>query len=152
MLADLLGLVVIGGIIKAVVDGNRNSSGSSSNSAKSTLETTYKTNNIPTSTPKSKPSYKRYSKVAGVTFYNRQNYVKNCNAGDVLTLQREKNNAYDRNAIAVYHKGKQIGYIAKELASELAPKIDAGTQYRCYVEQRTGGGSYAYGVNIRIEA
>ena len=51
-------------------------------------------------------SYKRYSKVVGVTFNNRQNYVKNCNAGDVLTLQREKNNAYDRNAIAVYHKGK----------------------------------------------
>ena len=85
MLADLIGLVVIGGIIKAVVDGNRNSSSSSSSSSKSTSGTTYKTNNIPTSNTQSKSSYKRYSKVAGVTFNNRQNYVNTSPALQFLT-------------------------------------------------------------------
>ena len=49
-----------------------------------------------------------------------------------IRLVREPDNQYDPNAVAVYlperlYDGKQLGYIGRESAAILAPKLDAGT-------------------------
>jgi hypothetical protein len=54
-----------------------------------------------------------------------------CHHGSKFSLVREPENEFDGNAIAVrqFFKGGgsvRLGYIAKALAVELAPKIDAG--------------------------
>jgi len=48
-----------------------------------------------------------------------------------IRLEREPENAYDENAVAVYlpsrlYEGKQLGYLPREVAEVLAPKLDAG--------------------------
>lgn len=91
-----------------------------------------------------------YTKVVGVTFDNRQEYVKRCYRGQELKLVRDKFNAYDRNAVAVYAQNNQIGFLSRELAEKIAFQIDNGITFRCFVETITGGGYQNYGVNIRI--
>lgn len=91
-----------------------------------------------------------FSTVAGVTFEGRQEYVKKCRLGQELELIRDKMNVHDRNAIAVYAGDNQVGYIKKEIAAKMAPKMDSGTKYRCFVENITGQEYNNYGINIKI--
>lgn len=50
--------------------------------------------------------------------------------GEILLLQREPANVYDSNAIlAVAESGAKIGYVAKEVAKRLAPKMAAGEKF-----------------------
>jgi len=91
------------------------------------------------------------SKVAGVTFGNRQQYIKSLSAGDPLCLRRERQNQYDPNAIAVYDSMEHhLGYVPKDLASKLAPLMDSGEQLQVNVSSVTGGNGYNYGLNIKI--
>ena len=70
------------------------------------------------------------TKVVGVTFNNAQENIKRLARKDIpLELVREPNNPYDPNAIKVMVAEWFLGYIRKELASKLAPEIDAGKQY-----------------------
>ena len=100
-----------------------------------------------------------YSKVAGVTKNNddgtsRQEIIQEeLKVGDMLFLDREPHNSYDRNAIAVVTSDfdKKIGYINSDLASRLAPLMDRGSFIDCHVADITGGGPrQSYGVNIRL--
>ena len=92
-----------------------------------------------------------YSKIAGVTFDNRQRYIPGLRAGQELEYRRDRYNPYDSNAVGLYDAyGNQIGFLSKEVASQVAPKMDAGKRYRITVSQVTGGGSWSYGVNIHI--
>jgi hypothetical protein len=56
--------------------------------------------------------------------------------GNVLSLEREASNAYDPNAIMVCGQDNMIhlGYVAKEVAIELAPLMDEGKSFVCTVE------------------
>jgi hypothetical protein len=59
--------------------------------------------------------------------------------GRALTLVRDAGNEYDANAIAVESaSGERLGFVARELAAELAPRIDAGAPFSALVlrEQR----------------
>lgn len=92
-----------------------------------------------------------FTKIVGVTFDGRQRFIPMLRTGEELQLRRECWNQYDRNAIAVYDgRGNQLGYISKELAKDLAPKMDAGIQYRISVASVTGGNGYSYGVNVSV--
>lgn len=100
-----------------------------------------------------------HSKVAGVTKKNddgnsRQEIIrKELKVGDMLFLDREPKNPYDRNAIAVVTSDneKKIGYINSELASRLAPLMDRGHFIDCCVADITGGApGESFGVNIRL--
>jgi len=54
-------------------------------------------------------------------------YGAGIKSGERVTLEREPDNRYDRNAIAVKKKsGKVAGHIAREWAALLAPLVDAG--------------------------
>ena len=49
-----------------------------------------------------------------------------------LTLQREPDNRFDSNAIKVncpprLFAGRQLGYLTREAAEQLAPKLDSGS-------------------------
>lgn len=109
-----------------------------------------------------------HTKIAGVTAFNdtggvrrsRQIIIKRfVEIDQPLLLIRERQNTFDKNAIAVYvrpaedpwHEGKyQIGYLSREVAAELAPLIDQGYGATCKVADVTGGeeGKEAIGVNI----
>lgn len=94
-----------------------------------------------------------YSKIAGVSFGNRQQYVASLCIGDEIEAVRDRHNEYDANAIALYDKsGNKLGFIRKELAEKIAPIMDSGIGVCVFVEDVTGGGEdYNFGVNIRIE-
>lgn len=99
-----------------------------------------------------------YTKVAGTTFDGRQGIISDLknngmlHHGQSLLLQREHNNKYDSNAVQVIHsQSKQIlGYIPKDKASDIARKMDNGTNFIAYVEAVTGGNSYNLGINIKV--
>ncbi|MGI6767972.1 MAG: HIRAN domain-containing protein [Bacilli bacterium] len=92
-----------------------------------------------------------HTKVVGVTFENRQDYIKGMKIGEKIRLERDKNNPYDKNAIKVINaKGNQIGFISKELASKIAGKMDKGIKFRVAVSDITGSKDSVIGVNLII--
>ena len=101
----------------------------------------------------------RFTSVKGVTFINadgtkRQDILALMKPEEELQLVREKNNPFDQNAIQVFYKDTMLGYIAKELAHDLAPSMDAGIEIKAFVKEVTGGTPKAptRGLNIRMEA
>jgi single-stranded-DNA-specific exonuclease len=92
-----------------------------------------------------------FTKVVGISFEGRQSSAAGLRAGDALALERQRENAYDPNAIAVTYGALQLGFLRREIAVKLAPKIDGGTQYRASVGSITGGGTKHFGVNIFVE-
>jgi hypothetical protein len=59
--------------------------------------------------------------------------------GASLSLVRDPGNPFDANAIAVESaSGARLGFVARELAAELAPRLDAGEPFSALVlrEQR----------------
>lgn len=93
-----------------------------------------------------------YSKIAGITFDNRQYYARRCYPGMRLTLRRNPNNPYDINAVEVrtYDGLTQLGFIPKETAVTIARLMDTGHKLGCYVEQINDSGAGVLGVNIKI--
>lgn len=70
------------------------------------------------------------TRLAGVSYEGRQVYVEKMSKDTPLVLKREPQNPYDPNAIAVIAcfpmEEQKIGYIPKEIAKEMAEKMDAG--------------------------
>lgn len=69
----------------------------------------------------------------------------------VVTLRRDSENAHDANAIRAEVEGLQVGYIASEVASELALEMDSMGCTECNVAGVIRGGSFTapdYGVHL----
>ncbi len=91
-------------------------------------------------------------RAAGTTFGNQQErlqFLKQFPQEDLtVTLERESNNQYDKNAIrVVVHifslaKKTVIGYIPKGLTNELAKVLDMGIPVKASLMQIIGGYSY----------
>lgn len=94
------------------------------------------------------------TKLAGVTYDNRQQLISALRDGDELEFCREPDNLYDTNAIAVYNEyGNQLGYLRADLASELGPLMDEFPEsvLTGSVLEITGGDAENYyGCNIEI--
>jgi len=96
--------------------------------------------------------------VVGVTYKNsesgssRQDNIASIidEAFKVCRLRREFDNPYDKNAVAVFICDKKIGYLNRQLASVLAPKIDSGIIFHTHILKIKGGGDLYYGVEIKI--
>jgi hypothetical protein len=94
------------------------------------------------------------SKVAGTTF--KQFDWDALRAGLELRWEREKDNAHDANAIALYNPitHEQVGYINRHQAEKLAPWIDGDESFAMtvLVTEITGGqGPKKHrGINIEI--
>ena len=101
----------------------------------------------------------RHSKARGVTFGNCQNVLRKLNRyspSDIgLYFEREPNNEFDINAIKIVavvrkHGSAIVGYVSKELASGLAPMLDAGHESAVFFNGITGSdiGDYKFGLNF----
>ena len=70
--------------------------------------------------------------VAGIAYPNedgtsRMGIIDRCTQFEHLTIIPEPDNPHDRNAIKVCRKtGEQLGYIERELAAEIAEKLQFG--------------------------
>ena len=99
--------------------------------------------------PKATRSF--HTKVAGISRHQR--IAKQCDEGDVLSLEREPDNPADPNAIKVSREdGPQIGYIPAHTARDLAKKMDAGEPVYAVISEITGGteDKPTTGINLKI--
>lgn len=88
-------------------------------------------------------------RATGVTFENRQErlqFLKQFEAEDLtVTLEREKENKFDCNAIQIVihikpiHRKTIIGYVPRGLSRELSKVIDAGTTVKAKLLEIIGG-------------
>lgn len=92
------------------------------------------------------------TKVVGVTFEGRQAVVSTLQAGQELVVTRDATNPVDANAIALSTlSGVQVGFLRRQIAAHLAPKIDGGIRYQAFVSMVTGGSEgRSYGANIEV--
>lgn len=101
-------------------------------------------------------SHVYHLKPSGVTFQNpdgtsRQEIIKSLHIGDGLTLIREPENQYDKNAVAVYAGPRMVGYIGKESAPGIARKMDAGIHHNAIVLKKIGGeGDQSSNIVMRV--
>lgn len=95
---------------------------------------------------------KFYTKLAGVTFDNRQTVISYLKIDEQLYAERETDNPYDSNAVAIHNFwGNKLGYLSKNVAVEMARVIDNGGRIDVAVSSVTGEHDDFYGVNICIE-
>lgn len=82
----------------------------------------------------------------------RQQLLTLANPGDRIVLERQPDNPYDPNAIAVVWQGSDVGFLPKEDAAALAPHLDEGRPYKAQIHELKGGvKNYpSYGVRISI--
>ena len=95
-----------------------------------------------------------HSKVVGTTFREKDKPIPwdELGKGKYLCLIREKDNQYDPNAIKVLYVPHFLGYLPKQTAAELAPKIDSGSHFFAEITEITGGvkDKENKGINIAI--
>lgn len=76
----------------------------------------------------------------GVSFrpIEAKSIVTQLQSGEDLKLEREPENEYDTNAIRVIHppSSEFLGFVAKEIAADIAPLMDNGIQFTCKVTDR----------------
>jgi hypothetical protein len=76
-----------------------------------------------------------YFHAHGITQGNRQAVISRCVRGEQLQLVREPDNPHDKNAIRIRRlNGDDLGYVPRNNAAELAPKVDAEQQVRAEVD------------------
>ena len=99
------------------------------------------------------------TKVAGVTFENRQEAIKNLSQYDpseiTINLTRDPGNPHDGNAIAVYAavEGKGLyfmGYLPKALAAFVAPVMDTGRVVQAAFREIRKHINYGLCVGVKI--
>ena len=64
------------------------------------------------------------ARVAGIRFHSYEKQEHEIEEGDVLELRRDADNQYDPNAVAVFRKGAQIGFVEKNNAPAIAAIMD----------------------------
>ena len=95
--------------------------------------------------------HEAYTKVAGNTYIpGGQELLAALKSNQELTLKRDKQNQYDKNAVEIIANDKRIGYLPAHVAREVAPRMDNDANYKCYVSEVTGGGNKHYGCNLKL--
>ena len=70
--------------------------------------------------------------IRGVRHQNgAEKTIRNLRTGDQLTLRREPQNPYDKNAIGICCGPTFLGFVAAELAARIAPLMDRGETVAC---------------------
>jgi hypothetical protein len=70
---------------------------------------------------------KRLVSIVGSSFYpGAGNWIAKMARGQELRVERQPNNQYDANAVAVYVFNQQLGHFPRGFAAEVAPLMDAG--------------------------
>jgi len=91
------------------------------------------------------------TKIVGTSFEGRQEYLKQLKTGDVLVLECEPTNSFDKNAIKVLtEKGVHLGYIPKDTAAKLNQDVLANSVV-CEVAELTGGTAEKSNIGCNIK-
>lgn len=70
---------------------------------------------------------KRQVSIVGSSFYQgASNWIMKMKPGQPVRLEREPDNQYDKNAVAVHIFQQKLGHLPRGFAAELAPFLDAG--------------------------
>ena len=72
-------------------------------------------------------------------------------SGDPVHLERDRDGAYDRNAIAVYADGSLVGHVERDVAGYLAPLIDCGARIAARADGAAGGSGGPGSVRITLQ-
>lgn len=91
-----------------------------------------------------------YTKIAGVSFYDRQNLINKLIIGEDLILKRDYKNEYDKFAIGIYSDNGLLGWIPKYIAKTLAIEMDNCLKWKAIVSNITGEDKDTKGVNIKL--
>jgi len=100
------------------------------------------------------------TKVAGTTYGNRQKAIEHLThytpEAVSIRLERERDNAADRNAVAVWAavEGKgsyHMGYLPRSLAAFIAPLMDAGKAVTALFREVRGGYEPYMNYGLRVE-
>lgn len=98
------------------------------------------------------------TKIVGVSFKNpdgssRQEKVALLQKGDTLALVREPKNKYDKNAIAVRltARGRQLGYLSREVAQHFADAVDKKTKLTAKVVSTGQAPNGNWGASVKVE-
>lgn len=59
--------------------------------------------------------------------------VKSLVVGDRLTLERDRDNPYDGNAVRVMWQDVWVGFLERGVAAEVGPRMDEGESFTCTV-------------------
>jgi hypothetical protein len=72
--------------------------------------------------------------------------------GAALRLERDPANEHDANAVRVMVGGQQLGFVPREVAAELAPRVDAGEAWSAVIlrEQRASPRDPRTGVTMLL--
>lgn len=100
-------------------------------------------------------------KAVGTTFENRQErlqFLKQFRLEDLtITLEREKDNKFDPNAIQIVahiipiNRRTVIGYISKEIAKVMSKMIDKGIQMKAVLRKIIGGCGWKESLGVLVE-
>jgi len=82
-----------------------------------------------------KPAPELRFEVRGMQYEDRYKNISGMKIDDVVDLQRDYENEFDANAIKVQYKGKQIGFVERNVARILATEIDLGARVSARVAQ-----------------
>lgn len=82
----------------------------------------------------------RYA-VVGMKHRKAEELVASLPHGEPITLVREPDNQFDRNAVQVWARGRHVGYVPKTQNAVLAQFIDAMGKTVAIMGMDTGGGN-----------
>lgn len=70
--------------------------------------------------------------IVGARHQGAENLVKSLDFGEPITLRRDPNNRFDRNAVEVWARKTHIGYVPRGQAAILAKLMDAAGKQVAY--------------------
>ena len=98
-----------------------------------------------------KNTFNEKVRLTGVTYDDRQYLISRMHETDRIYVKRVYNNSYDRNAIGVFNRNNEnVGWIPRDIASNLAPKMDRGVSYYACIHKKLGGNGYNYGLELLL--
>lgn len=66
--------------------------------------------------------------IKGIMYEHREIVASKIKIEDHIDVKRDYENMFDKNAIKLFFKGREIGFIDKHLAQYLSPMLDGGTK------------------------
>jgi hypothetical protein len=73
------------------------------------------------------------SPLAGFQYHHGKTLWQEMQAGDMLELIREPNNAYDAKAIRVDWRGQKLGYVPRRENADIARMMDNGARLKARI-------------------
>jgi hypothetical protein len=68
------------------------------------------------------------TRIAGIAYENRRATAMEVRKGDVLTLTRDYENAFDHNAVKILLRDRELGFVERQVAQLIAPYLDTGLE------------------------